>query len=92
MMIDGKYINFYEVVIWCEKLGLEYVPILYEGPFDLDKIKNLTLGNSVLVPIQKVREGVVIKPMKEEKCHMGRKVLKYISDDYLLQKGNTDYH
>jgi hypothetical protein len=45
-----------------------------------------------MVPEQKVREGVVLRPVVETKCHIGRKVLKLISDDYLLREDNTDFH
>ncbi len=72
-------------------IGLPLVPVLYSGPFNAKQAKDLTKGNSVMVPTQKVREGVVIRPVVEEKCHMGRKVLKLISDEYLLGD-NTDFH
>jgi RNA ligase (TIGR02306 family) len=75
----------------CEDLGLDVVPVLYKGPFNVQGVKELTKGNSVMVPTQKIIEGVVVRPIREEKCHMGRKVLKLISDDYLLSD-NTDFH
>jgi RNA ligase (TIGR02306 family) len=88
---EAGFCDHHAVESVCEDLGLDVVPILYRGPFDAKKAKELTKGNSVMVPTQKVREGVVIRPAREEKCHMGRKVLKLISDDYLLGD-NTDFH
>jgi RNA ligase (TIGR02306 family) len=86
------YLDFFYVQELCRSIGLETVPVLYSGPYDAVKAKELTVGNSVLAPKQKVREGVVIKPLLEEKCHIGRKVLKLISDEYYLRDDNTDFH
>ena len=76
---------------WCDERGLPRVPVLYKGPYNREAIKALTLGNSVLEPKQKVREGIVVKPLKEERCYMGRKALKFISDLYLLED-QSDFH
>ncbi len=75
-----------------DNLNLDVVPVLYRGPFNKEAAKKLTFGDSVLEPKQKVREGVVIRPIVDEKCHFGRKVLKLISDEYLLRDDNTDFH
>lgn len=91
MIVGNGYTDQYFVESLCSKLGLDVVPVLYKGPFNTVKAKDLTKGNSVMVPSQKVIEGVVIRPIKEEKCQIGRKVLKLISDEYLLGD-NTDFH
>ena len=68
------------------------VPELYRGPFDHEKIHAMTLGNSVLAPSQKIREGVVIKALEGYNEGMGSKrALKFISEKY-LDKDNTDFH
>jgi hypothetical protein len=67
------------------------VPILYVGPFDIAKVKELTKGNSILAPSQKVREGVVVKSIENQECYIGRKMLKFISDEYLL-KDQSEFH
>jgi RNA ligase (TIGR02306 family) len=92
LMVNGEYVDTDTLIAWCEARKLPVVPLLYRGPFNAAKAKELTLGDSVLEPTQKVREGVVIKPTTETKCHMGRKVLKLISDEYLLKDDNTDFH
>lgn len=91
---DGQtgYVDSDELFKWCEENDVPHVPVLYRGPFNYEKAKALTEGDSVLCPEQKVREGVVIKPEHETYDHMGRKVLKLISDEYLLNKENTDFH
>jgi len=76
---------------FCKERGFETPPELYRGVFDKDKAKALTIGNSVLVPSQKVIEGVVIKPLEESIGLAGRKVLKLISEEY-LSKDQTDFH
>lgn len=92
VMVKGKYMDHEEMEEFIiDKLGLETAPVLFHGEYDAVKAKELTVGNSVLAPTQKVREGVVIRPVKETIAHMGRKVLKLISDQYLLND-NTDFH
>lgn len=92
LMRNGEYISHDELVEWCKDRELDMVPVLYRGPFSEAKARELTKGNSVFVPSQKVREGVVIRSPLETKCSIGRKVLKLISDDYLLKEDNTDFH
>lgn len=72
--------------------SLRIVPVLYRGPYNKEMSKTLTEGPSVLDPNQKVREGIVIKPVKETETFMGRKVLKWVADSYLLDFNNTDNH
>lgn len=70
---------------------LEAVPCLYVGPASKEVFDKHRDGDS-LVGGQKVREGIVIKPVQETKCCVGRKVLKYISDAYYLQRDGSDFH
>lgn len=91
LMRDGHWLDAVAFKHWADENKLPTAPILYQGPFDLAKIKALTLGDSVLDHTQKVREGVVVKPLKETVTYIGRKVLKFISDEYLL-KDQTDFH
>ena len=80
--------NFRE---FCLERNLDCVPELYRGPFNREQAKVLTVGDSIFCSEQKVREGVVIRPVVEGKSYIGRKVLKIISDDYLLGD-QTDFH
>lgn len=81
-----EYRDFWIVQEFGKTQGFDVVPVLYEGPFNYEKMKELTLGNSVLIPSQKVREGIVIKNVEGN-----RKVLKLISEKY-LDKEQTDFH
>jgi hypothetical protein len=66
-------------------LDKHWVPVLYYGPFDLEKISKLLDGPSVVssstVP---VREGVVIRPYFERhERGLGRVILKLVSNKFL---------
>lgn len=95
-VVDGdgnlKYLDVEEFKKWTDERNLPRVPELYTGPWNYELAKSLTLGASVLAPEQKVREGVVVKSMKEEVCSAGRKCLKLISEVYLDDKNNTDFN
>lgn len=59
-----------------------WVPVLYEGPYDPEEIKKHVDGKSTLG--SGIREGIVIKPFKERHVRgLGRAVLKLISNQYL---------
>lgn len=92
LMLNDEYVSPDHLFGFLSLNKLPGTPELYRGPYDAEKIKALTLGNSVLAPEQKVREGVVVKPIQDAVCYMGRKVLKFISDEYLLKDDNTDFH
>ena len=93
VMVDGRYLDVHEMKSFCKLFNLPTAPELYQGPFDKATAKSLTEGCSVLEPTQKIREGIVIKPLHEENCpSVGRKVLKWVSDEYLLLKENSDWH
>lgn len=75
---------------WFDERQLPFVPTLYKGPFEKEKILVLREGPSVLDPNQLIREGVVVRAMKEETCYIGRKMLKFISDNYLLKNQDNE--
>jgi RNA ligase (TIGR02306 family) len=90
-MKDERYVSPQEARPFFILNRLPIVPIIYTGPFNLEVIKAKLKGNSVMVPSQKVIEGGVCRSLKEDSCFMGRKILKFINDDYLL-KDNTEFH
>jgi len=90
--INGVYLDTADAFKFCTQRGLPFVPILYHGPFSMEIANKVLEGPSVICADQKVKEGVVIKSDREQTCHMGRMVLKHINPEYLLLKGNTDFH
>ena len=90
VLADGKYLdtNAFEAV--CAQHGVETVPVLYRGPYDLATVKALSEGPTTL-GADHIREGVVVKPVVERTDpKVGRVCLKYIGDPYLFAKNVTD--
>lgn len=94
IMRDNKYVDTEEFNSICKERDIPIVPELYLGNFDIDKVKECTQGKSVVSPEdQPVREGCVIKSVKEEISPLiGRKILKSINSEYLLLKNGSDFH
>lgn len=90
VMVDGKWLDWDEFTMFCDVRGIARVPELYVGPYSKEIELKLRDGDSTIGG-QKVREGVVIKPLIEGEYYGGRKVLKSISDAYYLAD-NSDFH
>lgn len=89
--VNNEFLSPASFRMFCKERGINPVPMLHRGPFSLELANKLRQGDS-LIGGQKVREGIVIKPIAEDKSWTGaRKVLKFINDTYLL-KDNTDFH
>lgn len=75
-------------------MGLPRVPVLYRGPFSKEVLAVWTDGKeSVSGNQMHIREGVVVRPVKERRCNeIGRVQLKSVSADYLLRKDGTEYN
>ena len=84
LSVDGRYLDDGEFRALAERHGVPTVPVLGRGPFSLAMVEELSRGKTVL-PDQHIREGVVVKPAVERTDpRIGRVILKYLSDDYLL--------
>ena len=84
---DSHYLNVDEVFNYIKELGLDFVPILYEGRFGGIQLSDFDEKKTFYKEAHGI-EGVVIRPKKEmwdEK--LGRVILKYISPIYLLKGG-----
>ena len=67
--------------------GLPWVPLLYRGPFDEAAMKELAEGDSTVPGAGHIREGLVVKPVRERWCaEIGRVQLKVVSNQYLAGK------
>ena len=92
--IGGEYMGHEKFKVF-KKYEIPYVPIVYTGPYDPDRIKLLTDGETNLGSQQKFkgREGIVITPVQESHDPLlGRRILKSVSVDYLSRKGGSDGH
>ncbi|MCH7604966.1 RNA ligase (ATP) [Patescibacteria group bacterium] len=64
--------------------GLDWVPEIYVGPFDEEKMRALADGQSLIKTADHVREGIVVKPLEERQdLQIGRVQLKLVSNAYL---------
>lgn len=91
---QGRYLNWGEFYFSCGAFGLEPVPLLYQGPFSREVMLEHTDGReTVSGKAMHIREGIVIKPMKERRDNeIGRVLLKSVSAKYLTRKGEvTEY-
>jgi RNA ligase (TIGR02306 family) len=85
--VDGpKFLDAIESRDYLNHLGLPVVPLIQWAPFSARLLVDLAKGPSILAPSQSVKEGVVVRPVRESTSYCGRKVLKVINDDYLLSK------
>lgn len=94
--LDGEWfwLTPEEVERFAKTRGFDVVPVLYTGPYNKQKAYELTKGDSVYCPKQKIREGIVIKSLVDynnKSVPSNRKSLKWISEAY-LDKDNSDFH
>ena len=85
IMYGNDYLNHNQAEVLAQYWGLPFVPVLYRGYYDRKLMETLVCGNSILTPFQEIREGIVIKSEAEQKCQIGRKILKLKSDEFLLR-------
>ena len=91
---DGsqEYLDPEQAEKYAKERGFSFVPVLYKGVFNAAHAKSLSMGSSVYCSKQKIREGVVIKARTEYSKNSSKKALKLISEDYLNDPNNTDFH
>lgn len=65
-------------------IGLPTVPVLYRGPWSYEDCAPLAEGKSTIA--NHIKEGFVVKPVKERVEHVGRVIFKLIGQEYLLWK------
>ncbi len=90
LFADGRFLDVDDFQERCKRHGVPMVPELARGPFSWDLVYAHGKGQTTL-GANHIREGVVVKPLRERlDPKLGRVILKYISDDYLLNKGISD--
>jgi RNA ligase (TIGR02306 family) len=86
-----RWLDWDQVQETAADLGLDTVPVLYDGPFSADLLERLVEGQSTLA--DHFREGVVVKPaVDREAQHFGRVILKWVSETYRLRRNGTELH
>jgi len=90
--VDHGWLDHDEVVSLVEHADLEMAPILYRGPYDADKLGELADGDTTLGGGPHMREGLVVRPVKERRDpDHGRVILKLKGAAYVMRKGGTEY-
>jgi RNA ligase (TIGR02306 family) len=91
LLVDGKYADYELFKRSCDLFGVETAPVIYRGPFSLAKIREVSGGRSTIPGADNIREGVVVRPLREKTDpKIGRVVLKYVSDEYLTGKHSDE--
>jgi RNA ligase (TIGR02306 family) len=86
ILADGRYLDTDAFLALCARFGVETVPALYRGPYALETVRALSEGNTTLAD-NHIREGVVVKPVRERiDPKIGRVAVKYIGDAYLFSR------
>lgn len=91
-----RYANYDDFIALIDKINTELAnrnapllrpaPLLYRGKFDYDLMKSLAEGTTVLGNGLHVREGIVVKPIKEMwDNRLGRVILKLPGEGYLTR-------
>lgn len=96
--VNGRYLDYHDFYAACSKHGVAMVPKLGIVAFSKAALEKFTYGNTTLAEPDKVkakfkgREGIVIKPTREQYSGItgGRLIVKSVSADYLDRKGGTD--
>tara|TARA_Y100000310_G_C20688111_1_gene820408 strand:+ start:586 stop:1713 length:1128 start_codon:yes stop_codon:yes gene_type:complete len=88
--VDGRFLDNHDFQLVCRQCGVEMVPHLGVTPYNFNNIQSLSTGESILASkngAKHIREGIVIKPVKESVTEAGRRrILKMINPDYLAKK------
>lgn len=89
---DGRYLDVDEFQTIVKQFGVPMVNELYRGPFDIDMVKEFSDGPSTVEGANNIREGCVIKPLKERFSEQlnSRLVLKMIGETYMFGD-HSDY-
>lgn len=81
-----RWLDVDEADAFVAGLGLPRVPVLYRGPWSMD-LCALAEGPTIIGAGANVREGFVVRPVKERvERRVGRVVLKLHGEGYLLRK------
>ena len=88
LLVDGRYVSCWELTNLCHEFYVPYVPLLYYGK-DVNVVAHANGMSSI--DNNTLREGVVVRPFIERHDpRIGRVIMKYVSDDYLVAK-KTDF-
>ena len=83
---ERRWLDYDDAQACAVSMGIPWVPLLYRGPWSED-LRSLAEGPSTVVGADHVREGIVIRPVKERfHIGLGRVLLKLHGEGYLTRK------
>lgn len=86
LLRGNEWISWDESQELTKQYRLPWVPLVYRGPFNEAKLRELSEGPSLIAGAKNIREGLVVKPVVERTdITLGRVQLKMISNEYLLK-------
>ena len=82
---DGQWWNWLTAFAQANAYGLPWVPLVYDGPYDAEKIEGFSNGVTTVPGAEHVREGVVVQAAEDRFVDElgGRLKLKIVSNAYL---------
>ena len=91
LLVDGCYLDADDFAGACARHGVPAAPVVFHGPFAPETVRAVSGGRTTFNGADHIREGVVVRPADERTDpKVGRVILKYLGDEYLLAKGITD--
>ena len=72
-------------------LGFDTVPVLYRGPFSVEKMREFTDGKTTM-DANHIREGIVMMRDMSFRNLSEHVFIKSVSGDYLTRKGGTEFN
>lgn len=80
---QDKWLDYDDMASLLNKYNVPMCPVLYRGKYDFDKICDLAEGKTVLGNGKHVREGIVVRTVKEKQYEKyGRASLKWVGVGY----------
>lgn len=87
MMPSGRFVDYDEAKPTLNARSIPMAPLIYRGPYDSESVKLMAEGPSTVPGADHVREGCVVRPVRERvDPRLGRVVLKVVGNGYLSRK------
>jgi len=81
------------MIKFAERLGVKTVPVVGVVPYYAATIWDLANGNKDYISGSNVSEGLVVRALDGSRHPVpGRKIAKFVSDDYILRKNGTEHN
>jgi len=88
--INGRYLDYDDFAKICAERGIPMAHVLYRGSFGPETLAQTGGVETISGKAAHMREGIVIRPIKERYEHdIGRVLLKSVNETYLLRGGEA---